>query len=126
MALLVRMLKQQAVYWAPASVDHFGKLQYAAPITVKVRWEDTNNEVLTADGEKTISAARVFANLNDLQLRGVLLLLPKGQGLSYIQDQNNPFNNTDSFGTPLARRIIKFDKMPDLKNRNYLRIAYLN
>lgn len=122
MALLVRMLRQYAVYWPPAGLDNFGKPQYGTPIEIKVRWEDCNTEVLSAEGEKTLSNAKVYANLNDLQVRGMLLL---GR-LSTITDWTNPLGNRDFFGTPLARRIIKFEKMGDLKVKHFLRVAYVN
>lgn len=122
MALLVRMLRQFAAYWAPLSVDQFGKPTYAAPIEIRVRWEDGQNEVLSTDGEKTLSTAKVFANLNDLAPRGVLVL---GR-LATVTDQANPWNNRDSLGNTLARRIIRAENLPDLKSRRFLKTYYVN
>ena len=87
---------------------------------VRCRWEDSSDEVLNEDGEKTISRARIFVG-QDVQVRGILF---QGQ-LVTVTDQLNPYNNRDILGTPLAFRIIKFERLPDLKSRRFLRTAYV-
>lgn len=120
MALLIKMLRESAVYWPPVGIDPYGKPMFGAPIQITCRWEESNDEVLSADGEKTLSRARVFVG-QDVQVRGMLF---EGK-LEQVVDQVNPLNNTDIFGTPQAFKIIKYDRLPDLKARRFLRTAYL-
>lgn len=102
-------------------MDQFGKPVLAAPIELTCRWEDTIEEVLSVDGEKTLTKAKVFVG-QDVANRGVMI---KGE-LGTITDQINPYNNVDTFGTPLAHRIIRYTSTPDIKYRKIVRIAYLN
>lgn len=120
MSLIDRIRKGFCVYWAPVGTDQFGKPLLGAPIELTCRWEDVIEEVLSAEGEKTLTKAKVFVG-QDVVPRGVLV---KGQ-LNTITDQLDPFNNVDWNGTPAAHRIIAFNSTPDIKYRKIVRIAYL-
>lgn len=121
MSLITKINKAFCVYWPPTGVDQFGKPTLGAPIELRCRWEDTIEEVLSVDGEKTLTRAKVFVS-QDVIPRGVLV---KGR-LDTITDQLDPFNNVDLLGTPLAHRIIRFNSIPKLNYREFARIAYVN
>jgi len=55
-----RMRTQDAVYWAKTAVDGYSQATYAAPVDIKVRWMDQQEEFVAEKGEKLISKAKVF------------------------------------------------------------------
>lgn len=124
MRLLTKMLRQKVVYWSYAGVDNFGKPKYNAPIEIKARWEDVVEQYLRADLVEATSLAKVYVD-RDLTVKGVLWLSTKkasdaaGSAIAELTDQVKPFNN------PRAAAIQRFDKLPDLKVKNFLRTAYL-
>lgn len=119
------MMKQQLVYWPPAGKDMFGKPVWGTAVQLACRWEDDNDEMLTPEGERVISSAKVFV-AQDVLYSGVLLLLNQNETINSLLDQTNPWNNIDGSGVARPRRIIRFSKLPDLKNRQTLRTAYVN
>lgn len=122
MSLITRMLRHAyCVYWPPTGIDQFGKPTLGAPLELNCRWEDKIEEVLSVDGEKTLTKAKVFVS-QDVVPRGVLV---KGR-IATITNQLDPFKNVDLFGTTLAHRIIAYNSTPDLRYRNILRVAYIN
>ena len=85
-AFILNNLKQDAVYWGPGvgDDDGFGNRTFAAPIAIKVRWEDKQQLALSADGEEFMSIATVYvdrelANQGWLFL-GLLVDLPSSNG----------------------------------------------
>lgn len=105
-------LVQDAVYWAPAAEDKFGKPGFAAPVAVKCRWEDVAEEFVSADGTDAISKAHVFVT-RDMLIGGALWL-----GLLAAAD-DDPEDNS---GFQLIKR---FDKVPTLHADAFFRKAYL-
>ena len=55
-------LRQRATYWAPATVDGFGKKTFAEPVLLSCRWEDRTDLVIQGTEEARPSKARVFLN----------------------------------------------------------------
>jgi hypothetical protein len=114
MRLLKTMRKDDAVYWAPVGIDDSSNPTWAAPIDLKVRWEDSDQVIQTAKGEQVTSSAMVFVG-QDVKLGGVLW-----QGtVAALTDSANPFNNEG------AGEILKFDKVPTFKGDDFERVAYL-
>ena len=114
MSIITRMLKQTAVYWAPSGVDEFGKPTWEEPEEISCRWEDVVEEYIDYKGDKQISAAKVFVG-EDVEAMGVLML---GE-LTDLESGGDPKDNSGAW------EIRKFGKIPNFKNTEYLRIAYL-
>lgn len=49
-----------ATYWQCTGIDGFGKPTFAAPTTIKCRWEQRVEKVFTPEGEQIMSKARLF------------------------------------------------------------------
>jgi len=121
MSIITRMLKQKAVYWPPGSeetggrdYDDYGKPVYAQPVEIDCRWEDVNEEFVQASGERVAAQCVVYTD-RDVRIRGVLML----GTLPDVLDSLNPKAN------PNAWEIRRFDKIPNLRNTEILRKAYL-
>ena len=114
MNLIIRMLKQIAVYWSVASTDQFGGKVYNDPVEIKCRWEDISVEYLDSQGETKLSNAVVYMD-RDILVGGVLMLGTLGD----ITDEENVKENSGAW------EIKRFDKLPDRKAKNFLRTAYL-
>jgi|SRR5262252_5345423 len=113
----MRILKRRyndAVYWDPIGKDDYGNQTYAAPIELKVRWENVFTIVQTVRGEQKTSSSTVFTG-QDVQEGGVLR-----QGLiTDLTDQTHPFKNSN------AGQIMKVEKTPTIRSDDYERCAYL-
>ncbi len=118
MSIITRMLKQKAVYWPFASIDSFGKKVVGSPVQIKVRWEDVSEEFLDGKGERQLSNALVYVD-RDVTVGGILML-----GTSADVDASG-FDTVNIKENDGAWEIRRFDKLPDLKARRYLRSAYL-
>jgi hypothetical protein len=116
MSLITKMLTQSAVYWSKdlIKLDAFGQPRHASPAVIECRWEDTNEEIITADGTKVISRARVYVG-QDVSLGGFLFL----GAVQDLQFPNDPRKNENTF------EIIRFEKLPNMKATEVLRTAYL-
>lgn len=114
MSIITTMLKQIAVYWAPSGSDDYGKPTYSNPVEIKCRWEDAQEVYVTLQGENKVSRSKVFL-ASDVEPKGILML----GTLSDITDESNPRNNGN------AGEIGAFDKTPNLRATEFLRIAYL-
>lgn len=103
---LTRNMRQTATYWGPGVADGFGGKTYAAPIQVKVRWEDTNVLFVDQNGNEVVSKAVVYVD-TDLSVGGYLLL--------GISTASNP---TTIIGTHEIRNI---SKSPNIRGTKFLR-----
>jgi len=121
MGIITKMRKQKAVYWPPGSdvsggldYDDYGKPLYADPVEIDCRWEDVAQEFVDTRNEITFSQAIVYVD-RDVGLRGVLML----GTLADVTDLDDPKSNENAW------EIRRFDKLPNLRNTEYLRTAYL-
>ena len=57
---IIRNLKQQAVIWTASGVDSYGNPSYAAPVAIKVRWEERIERTLDSTGNEILSQAFVY------------------------------------------------------------------
>ena len=101
--------KQKAVYWALSSRDRYGDVTVSAAVEVSVRWEDREVDVLNAQGEK-IKAEAVVTVGQDMAIGGLLWL-----------------GELADIATPPVdlKQIVSFDKIPDVKGREFRRVAYV-
>lgn len=114
MSIITKMLKQTAVYWPPTGADEFGQPTWDEPEEIACRWEGVAEEFIDAVGDKQLSAAKVFVG-QDVKIQGVLML---GE-LTDLESGGEPKGNEGAW------EILQFSKIPNLKNTEYLRIAYL-
>jgi len=120
MGIIKRMRKQIAVHWALASAesggiahDDYGQPVLTDPVEIECRWEAKSEEFVAANGTKTTSRAVVYVD-RDVDVGGVLML---GE-LTDVTDVDAKENEG-------AWEIKRFDRIPNLKATEYLRIAYL-
>jgi hypothetical protein len=116
MALLTRVRKQTAVYWAPsAGRDKFGhpKLEPAKEITC--RWDDVTEEFVDAVGTRVAGRSVVIVDVDDdVKIGGVLMLGTLNDITSTVAKNNE--------GAYEVRRV---DKTPNIHNTQTLVEAYL-
>lgn len=116
MSIITKVLKQKAVLWSQGeqAPDGYGNPRVSAPVEIKCRWEDTSEEFIAADGTKQLSKSVVMVD-RDLRAGDVLWL----GLLADVPDRENAKNN------PGAWEVRSFQKLPNFKNTEYLRTAYL-
>ena len=81
---------------------------------ILVRWDDKVEEFLDFEGERKLSNAVVYVG-QDMSLGGILML-------GTLADITDSVNIKENAG---AWEIRRFDKIPNLKASEFLRIAYL-
>jgi hypothetical protein len=107
------MRKQVAVYWAPGPPDAFGQPTWEAPEELTCRWEDKVVEFLPPAGERKQSMALVYVE-SDVELKGKLKL-----GALTSATPADPTEDEDAW------EILRFEKLPNFRNTEYLRTVYL-
>lgn len=112
-----RMRRQVACYWPPAAEDDgYGHPTFGDVREIRVRWEDSTEQVLSPSGETQACKSKVYCDkADDVQELGVLWLGKKKD----LTSQTEPFSNKD------AGRIFRVDKLPDLRARDTLVTAFL-
>jgi hypothetical protein len=130
MSILVRMLRQDCVYWAPSGFDDFGQPIYAPPVHLKCRWEDDSQAFMNREGVMELSKAVVYvaavSDTEEVEEEGILWLAITPTKLNNAPpplDQINP--SLKPFDNVGAAEVRRFAKLPDLKARRFLRTAYL-
>lgn len=73
MGIITRMLKQDAVYWPPASRDKYGRPGVGTPVAIRCRKEDINLQFTDLRGELRVSNAMFYVS-RDVELGGYLWL----------------------------------------------------
>lgn len=121
MGIIDTSRRQTAVYWplqgedsGGSDFDGYGKPLYSDPIEIRVRWEDKNEQILLSDGTTYFSRATITTGI-DVVLDGALFL---GE-LTDLTSESDPLSNNGAWP------IKKFDKLPNLKNTEILRTAFL-
>lgn len=116
MSLIKRVLRQDAVYWAPNSVRGYdgNTSGFSAPVAVKVRWTDKERFHVLQTGVQVISQSNVMINIDVLK-----------EGYLWLGDLADVVAVTDPTEQDGAWEIMKFDKMPNLRATEFLRTAYL-
>jgi len=110
----IRAMKQTAVYWAPTTLDDFGKPTWHTPVEIDCRWTDEIEEFIDPSGERHLSRAKLIVD-RDLEVKGVIWL----GNLVDVSDLDDPKNNRNAW------EILGTKKTPDFKGRKYLRQVYL-
>jgi len=121
MSLITRMLKMTAVYWSTQSIesgglahDDYGQPLWSSPIEIKCRWEETTEEFISSNGTRQVSSVKVYVD-RDMKEGEILML----GALIDVVDENNPRSNQGAY------EIKRFEKTPNLKITEYLRVVYI-
>ena len=121
MSIIARMRKQICVYWALASsdsagedFDDAGQPQYADPEELSCRWDYVVEEYVDAKGTRRTSRSKVYVG-EDLDVGGALML---GEKTDVVEEENVLENDG-------AYEIKRFDKTPNFKATEFLKVAYL-
>ena len=127
MGIINRMRKQNAIYWPPSTPDDFGRPASGALVELvldgtsnyRVRWEDTIATFVDPQGTTQVSNAVVYVpqlpDASEVTVGGYLWLGDRAD----LTDDAVPLNN------PGAYEVRRFDSLPDFKNKEKLRTAYL-
>jgi hypothetical protein len=96
--------QQKVTYWAPIPGDSgTGAELVAAPKTVKVRWEDRQEQILNSRGQQQISKAQIFTSSDEpLEIDGFVYY-----GITKDLEPRN---------VPGAYQVIQILRIPDLRN----------
>ena len=118
MSLITRMRKQRATWWESIGIDNYGQKTYADPVEIWCRWEDVLIEVILANNEKVTAKTTVYVD-REMKVGDYLKygLLDEETGTGEIY--GDPTTLTGAF------EIIRFEKLPNLRNTEYLLTAYL-
>lgn len=114
---LKRLLKQTVVWFDRSSLDVYGKPIYAAGAELLVRYEQTHQEFISAEGQKLVTKATMdtvstAVAVGDLVWYGSLNDLSAGQ-------------KADPASIDGAWRVEMVERTPDLRGRDEWRTAYL-
>lgn len=105
-----RNMREDATYWAPLPPDRYGKMTFAAPVAVKVRWERKAVVFRSNEGVELTSVAVVYVD-RPVQAQGQLLL-----GTSAAADPKSIAN---------AFEIRQVAESPDLTQSRQLTKVFL-
>lgn len=117
-SIIRKMCKQTAVYWEPMDIpypgntnsDDYGRKTYKEPREIRCRAESEDGMMIGPGGRVISSGDRVYA-LEDLENGGVICV----SVLADIEFPEEPMRN------PGAVEIKKFNKLPTLNARKFLR-----
>lgn len=117
-SILTRMLKQKAVYWGPPVDDGNGGFDFPTPVEVNCRWENLEGTMMGGTSgikgptHDVFDKSTVFVS-QDVVVDGYLLL----------GDLESSMMGLDPTDIPEAKKITGFQKVPNFKAREYLRIV---
>lgn len=115
LGILIKMLIEDAVYWsAPTSDGEAGK-NFAAPIEIRCRWQDENEQITNVAGEDVMSKAKVFPD-RVVDVGGFLF---RGKLSDISGDTSSPMDIDD------AHEIIISKDLPTLTGDQSLFTAIL-
>ena len=100
---------QTAVYWSAPSPNGFGEMQFASPVEIKCRWDDTT-EIITNKHGAVVNSRATLLVTQQLDENGYLFL-GSLEDLS-AEQKENPLLVPKSFA------IERADKNPLFKSRD--------
>lgn len=113
MNIIRRMRRQKAVWWERGTPNEYGEFDYAGPLEIDCRWDDSAQEFRNTRGEKALSEAVVYVD----RLMKIGDQLRKGEMES--DTPVSPIGEQDTF------EIQGFDQTPTLKADKTLFTAHL-
>lgn len=119
MSLIDRMRKQVAVYWPPSAPDAFGQPTWGSPVELRVRWEDVSKEFISDQGSVSMSNALVYVP----EVSAGVECLPRG--VLMLGELDSSVNTDDPKANEGAWEIKRFDKLPTINAKRFLRTCFL-
>lgn len=113
MSIIKKMRKQDAIWWAAGPKDEFGAITFAFPVQIKCRWEDAEGQIVNAQEEITAGMSTVYVD-RDMKIGDKLKL-----GLLDTGTPPDPKEDREAF------EIQGWQKIPNLKAKEFLRVAHL-
>ena len=113
MGIITKVLIMDAIYWAPATTDRFAQKSFDTPITIKTRWEEGAEQIVTPEGEEKVSRAKLMVD-RDLEYGGYLK-----RGTVDGSTNVNPLKEDDAYP------ILLMQNTPNIKNTEVLREVML-
>jgi len=114
--MLYGSLNQKAVYWGTPVTDGYGKLTFATPIEIDVRWEDKMELFLSFNGKEELSQAIIYSE-TDMEIDSYLYLGLLSE-LS-TEEKVNPLLEIKAYP------VKQFKKSPDISGQVYVRKTWL-
>ena len=112
--MALRYRKQDATYWRRTGTTTSGKPTYAAPVDIKVRWEDKAELFIGANDDQFVSKSIVLVGedmkVTDMLRLGTVASLPSGVAPEKM---------------PGAYEIQAWQKTPNSRATKFLRRAVL-
>lgn len=116
---LTRNLNETITYWRVIGDNGFGGYVFARPITMKARYSQSQEKYLTETGEEVISLAVV--HLESDVITGDWIAL----GIHLTKSDPTALNKDGEPAIYSAHRVRRFTKVPDLRNSENNRKAYI-
>jgi len=110
MSIITKMLKQTAVYWGAPTNTGEPDLSYPSPVEISCRWEEVDGRVLDPLSNDEVDKSTVYVD-RDVEVGGYLWL----GSLSEAPEDPTTLRE--------AVRITGFQKLPNLRAKEFLRIA---
>lgn len=107
-SFIKRVCVQTAVYWEYKGPDGYGGVEYADPVEIACRWDDTAEVVSDRDGVEFVSQAEVLVT-QDLKERSRVML---GK-LSDLPVDPDPLNIEDSY------EIKRMSRHPEFRSTTF-------
>ena len=114
MSLITDVLVQDCIYWEQNGKDRYGKTLYKSPRSLRCRWTDYMQEIVSETGEKIISKSSIMVG-EDLKIHGILML----GVLEDVVVGLDPLLHEGAGG------IKQVSKIPDFTATEFIRKVYL-
>lgn len=111
-----RICNQTAVYWEYDGDDGYGSGTYKDPVEIGCRWVRRREVMKNNEGNEVFSDTQVLTT-QDIVEESVLY-----QGK--LDDLDS--GGVDPKTVTNAHKVMRFEKIPNLKGTEYKRVAYLN
>lgn len=102
--IIIRSLKQTAVYWGAPVDDGYGGYAFDDPVEIICRWEN-KNEVFTDKAGNELTARSIVYSDQDVDNEGFLYL-------GTLDDFDSTDDITDPVTIETAYQIKRFDNLP--------------
>ena len=102
---ITKNLDEDAVYWALSLPDGAGGFTYAAAVAVNVRWEDTQELFIDAQGRTKISRAVIYID-TDVAVGGMLY---------HGSIDDLPSDTTDPFADEINGNTFKIESFKKVR-----------
>ena len=112
MSIITKMRRQLCTYWGPAANDGFGKLTYDIPISVKCRWDDTQELFIDSNGDQVLSKSIIYPDIV-MENGGFVALMDWTALLTAVP------SDYDSF------EVMSVGQVPNLKNTETLNVVHV-